>query len=112
MITVRQPSFGPVPAFADGFTHASSVIAVESESDALCAMLTIELVPSNESAPPKPACPATCVAPPLVPLFALPDDSPAALPGASLNDSASTRPAPGRRVGAGPRPRPRAPAPP
>src|SRR5438105_7722372 len=102
MITVRQPSFGPAPAFADGFTHASSVIAVESESDALCAMLTIELVPSNESAPPKPACPATCVAPTIVPLFALPDESPAALPDASLNDSASTGPAPGGGVGAGP----------
>src|SRR5437868_5199584 len=102
MITVRQPSFGPTPPFADGFTHASSVMPVESESDALFAMLTIALTPSNERAPPNPVWPATRVAPTIVPVFALPDESLATLPDASLNDSASTGPAPGGGVGAGP----------
>src|SRR5689334_21839746 len=102
MITVRQPSFGPVPPLADGFTHASSVMPVESESDALLAMLTMALTPSNESAPPKPVWPVTRVAPTIVPLFALPDESLATLPDASLNDIASTGPAPGGGVGAGP----------
>src|SRR5262252_2500789 len=102
MITVRQPSFGVVPAFADGFTHASSVIALESPSDALCGMLTIDEVPLNESAPPKPTCPVTRVAPAIVPLLALPDESFALLPDTSLNDRASTGPAAGGGGGAGP----------
>src|SRR5205823_5971095 len=56
----------------------------------------------NERAPPNPVWPATRVAPTIVPVFALPDESLATLPDASLNDSASTGPAPGGGVGAGP----------
>src|SRR3954468_6779860 len=95
MITVRQPSFAPLPAFADGLTHASSVIPLESASDALCGMLTIDEVPLNWSAPPKPTCPVTRVAPAIVPLLPLPDESLVVAPDASLNDSASTGPAAG-----------------
>src|SRR5262249_27385060 len=102
MITVRQPSLAPAPAFADGFTQASRVIPLDSASEALCAMLTIEELPSKESAPPKPTWPVTRVAPTIVPLLLLPDESVAVAPPASLNDRASTGPAAGGGGGAGP----------
>src|SRR3954447_20444527 len=93
MITVRQPPFGAVPAFADGFTHASSVMPVDNASDALCATFTIEEVPLNESAPPNPVCPVTRIAPPSVPSLPLPDESMATAPSCSLNDKVRTGPA-------------------
>src|SRR2546423_236117 len=102
MITVRQPSFTLVPAFADGFTHASSVIPLDSASDALCAMLTIDEVPLNCSAPPKPVWPVTRVAPAIVPVLLLPDESTVVVPDTSLNDIARTGPAAGGGGVAGP----------
>ena len=98
-ITVRQPSFGAVPASAVGFTQASSVMPFESASDALCGTVTIEETPSNDSAPPYPAWPPTRLAPLIDPLLPLPDESVAIEPIVSLNESASTGPAAG---GAGP----------
>src|SRR3954462_4604187 len=98
MITVRQPSFTVVPALADGFTHASSVIPLDSASDALWAMLTIDEEPLNWSAPPKPVWPVTRVAAAIAPLLLLPDTSTAVVPEASLNDSARTGPATGSGV--------------
>src|SRR3954469_17584615 len=98
MITVRQPPFGAGPAFADGFTHASSVMPADNASDALCATFTIEEVPLNESAPPNPIWPVTRVAPPIVPLLPLPDESTTVAPSCSLNDKVRTGPA----TGAGP----------
>src|SRR3954470_21413397 len=102
MITVRQPSFTLVPALADGFTHASSVIPLDSASDALWAMLTSDEEPLNCSAPPKPVWPVTRVAAAITPLLLLPDPSTAVVPEASLNDSARTGPAAGGAAGGGP----------
>src|SRR4051812_24165471 len=93
MMTVRQPPFGAVPAFADGFTHASSVMPIDNASDALCATFTIEEVPLNESAPPNPVCPVTRVAPPIEPSLPLPDESRTTAPACSLNDKVRTGPA-------------------
>src|SRR3954463_4318574 len=108
MITVRQPSFTLVPALADGFTHASSVIPLDSASDALWAMLTIDEEPLNWSAPPKPVWPVTRVAAAIAPLLLLPDPSTAVVPEASLNDSARTGPAAGGGGVAGPSETPKA----
>src|SRR6185295_194917 len=83
-----------------GFTHASSVIALVSRSDAVLGILTSAFVPLKTSAPPsRPAGVqlAFLIFPSLLPL----DASWATLPAPSSNEYAATRPWPGCGAGEG-----------
>ena len=76
---------------ADGRTHASSVMPVVRSSEATSATVTRSLTPSNDSARPKrPA--VERVAPEIVPVFELPDESVTVVPVVSSKPQAPTRP--------------------
>ena len=85
-ITARHPVGATV-----GYTHASSVIAAVSPSDAEFGTVTLALVPLNTSAfPYRPA--VVHVAPLSVPVLLFPDASMTVVPEPSLNPYAATRP--------------------
>src|SRR5215510_1606006 len=76
---------------AEGSTHASSVIPVDSCSEAAFGMVTTAFVPLNDSA--LPYLPAVAqVAPVIVPVFPLPDASVTVVPDPSSNPYAATSP--------------------
>src|SRR5689334_11200090 len=81
----------PQPLAEVGRTQASSVSALVRSSDFDSGIVTRLDVPLNESAEPNlPA--AVQVAPSSVPLFPLPEASPAEVPPFSSNEYAATRP--------------------
>src|ERR1700744_2984454 len=85
-MTSRQLAFT-----VDGLTHASSVIPLESCSEAELGIVTTELVPLNDSASPNlPAVDHVALL--MVPLFPLPEASVTVVPEPSLNPYAATRP--------------------
>src|SRR5919201_3362826 len=76
---------------ADGFTHASSVMPPVRRNDGASLTVTRALVPLNTSALPN--FPAVVqVAPVIVPVLLLPDESATVVPEPSLNEYAATRP--------------------
>src|SRR5205809_8027754 len=84
MTTVSQP------LITDGFTHASSVRAVDRSSELESATVTQLLVPLNDRALPY-LPPAAQVAPEIVPVFPLPEASATVEPVPSSKLYAATR---------------------
>src|SRR5690348_16191889 len=90
----------PQPLAEVGRTHASSVSALVRSSDFESGIVRRADAPLNESAEPNlPA--AAQAAPSSVPLFPLPEASPAELPPFSSNEYAATRPPAGAGGGVG-----------
>src|SRR5215813_9804878 len=76
---------------AEGLTHASSVIPLDSCSEAALGTVTTAFVPLNDSA--LPYLPDVAqVAPVIVPVFPLPDASVTIVPDPSSNPYAATTP--------------------
>src|SRR5689334_17978321 len=75
----------------EGLTHASSVIPVDSCSEAALGIVTSAFVPLNCNAPPY-LPDVTRVAFVIVPVWPLPDASVTVVPEPSLNPYAATRP--------------------
>ena len=85
---------------ADGFTHASNVMAEVRCSDAESATLTRALVPLNDNAPANFPL-VVHVAFATVPPFPDPELSPAVVPTPSLNEYAATSPVDGAAITVG-----------